>query len=345
MKEKAPKLEEWRQLYQAAIEFKNMKPWEWMYDDDIFAIKDPETGEISYCCIMGNLGEHFGIAGYLGPEGLDGILSMLSGELDPEDLDAMYMQKCLMASFENRDMLSEEDRKIIKELGFKFRGKNEWPLFRNYTPGLFPWFINDKECRFLTHILLQAMHVALMCRDEGKEILYHEDSLTFLTRIPEERDGRLEWHDEYIPATPYTPQYASFYLEDEIRLRRLQLLGRRRGSAWEIDTFYSPGPVRDNDRPYYPKICLIIEQSRGLVLSFNMVKDIKKEGFKFINMFIELIERLGQFPSRVFVQREETYYLLKDICSQLGINIEIVDKLHILQNARYEMYNYFNGLF
>jgi len=250
-----------------------------------------------------------------------------------------------MASFEDREMLSGEDRKVIKELGLKFRGRNQWPLFRNHFPGFFPWFITARESRFLTNILIQAMHVALICRDEGKEFLYHDEPLTFLTRIPEEKNGRLEWYDEYIAATPYTSQYASYHLEDEIKLKRLQLLGRKKGSAWEIDTFYSPGPIKDNDRPYYPKICLVIEQTRGLILCFDMVKDIKNDGFKFIDLITNLIERSGHFPSRIFVQRDETYYLLKDICSQLGINIEMVNRLHILQDARYEMYNFFNGFY
>ncbi|NLC68664.1 MAG: hypothetical protein GX754_07795 [Clostridiaceae bacterium] len=345
MQEKELKLKEWYKLYQAAIEFRNMKPWEWMYDDEIFGVQDPITGEIGYCCIMGNMGGHFGIAAYLGAEGLNGILSILSGEVDPEDPDTLYMQKCLMASFEDRERLSKEDRRIIKELDLKFRGRNQWPLFRKYTPGFFPWYISKEECEFLTHILVQAMQVAKICRDEDKAILYHEEPLTFFVKVPENKNNAIEWHDEYIKARPFNPQYASLYLEDEIKLRRLKQLGRRRGPAWEMDTFYCPWPVTGEDRPYYPKICLVIDQSRGMILCYKMIKDMTKEGFKFFDMFIEILERQRQFPSRVLVQREETYCLVKGICGQLGINLEKVKKLHILQDARYEMYNYFNGLY
>jgi len=345
MNEKSPTIEEWRSLYQVAIEFKKLKPWEWMYDDDIFGVINPETGEICYCCIMGNLGGYFGIGAYLGSEGLNGILKLLSGEVDPEDPDNKYIQKCLMASFEDRDILLKEDRNVIKELGLKFRGRNEWPLFRNHTPGFFPWFINDKECRFLTHILGQAIHVSLMCRDDGKEILYHKDPLTFLTRVPELKNGEIEWHDEYIQVEPFTLKYPSFYMNDEVRIKRLQLLGKRKSSPWEIDTFFSPGPVKDDYRPYYPKIFMIIEQARGIILSCDMVKDIKKEGYKFIENFVNTIECLKMFPSRIYVKREETYYLLEDICKQLGINMEMTDELIRLQSARNDMTNFFNGYF
>lgn len=74
-----PTQAEWRALYEAAVSFKRASCWEWMYDDDIFGVANPETGEVAYCCIMGNAGEHFGIAAYLGAEGLDGVLGLLSG--------------------------------------------------------------------------------------------------------------------------------------------------------------------------------------------------------------------------------------------------------------------------
>ena len=41
------------------------------------------------------------------------------------------------------------------------------------------------------------------------------------------------------------------------------------------------------------------------------------------------------------VQRDETYYLLVNYCKQLGINLEKVDFLQNVEEARYEMYNFF----
>ncbi|KJR48077.1 hypothetical protein UF75_1550 [Desulfosporosinus sp. I2] len=90
-----------------------------MYDDDIFGVVDPETGETAYCCIMGNVGENFAVAGYLGPEGLSGILGLFSGEIDPDESESMFIQKCLMCSFEDRSLLEASDLKQIKELGYQ----------------------------------------------------------------------------------------------------------------------------------------------------------------------------------------------------------------------------------
>lgn len=40
-----PSLQEWKALYGAALEFKELAPWDWMHDCDIFGVKDPENGE------------------------------------------------------------------------------------------------------------------------------------------------------------------------------------------------------------------------------------------------------------------------------------------------------------
>lgn len=61
----------WQNLYQAMAEFKNMRPWEWMHDDDVFAVQNPVHGELGYCCIMGALGEVFALGVYLGSDGLE----------------------------------------------------------------------------------------------------------------------------------------------------------------------------------------------------------------------------------------------------------------------------------
>jgi len=51
-----PTLEEWVDLYAAAGALKSLAPWTWMCDDEVFGVKDPESGVIGCCSVMGNLG-------------------------------------------------------------------------------------------------------------------------------------------------------------------------------------------------------------------------------------------------------------------------------------------------
>lgn len=336
-----PNTDEWKKLYEAAINFKKAKCWEWMYDNDIFGVKDPESGEIGYCCIMGNAGEHFAIAAYLGSEGLDGILSILSGAIDLENPDNMFIQKCLMCSFEDRAALKPEDLRIIKELGLKFRGRNEWPVFRHYEPGLFPWFLNAPQCRFLTHVLNEALNVSLRCKN-GKAILDHKTPLTFLVRTATPgKNGELIWEDQYLTAEPPKQDFVSFYINDEMRVKRLRSIKPQKKTILEADTFFTPPPVKEGGRPYYPKVCVLLDHSSGMIISFEMFKDINNEGYKCIEMLANYIEHSGRMPSKLLVSREETYYLFTDVCRQLGIKLEMVDRLDFMEEARYGMFRFF----
>jgi len=55
----APTQDEWKKLYDVAVEFKELAPWRWMKNDDLFAIQDSSGGETGYCSVMGNGGMEF----------------------------------------------------------------------------------------------------------------------------------------------------------------------------------------------------------------------------------------------------------------------------------------------
>ena len=153
-----PSLQEWRALYRAAIDFWQIHPWDWVEDTDLFGVKNPEDGEIGYCCVVGALGEFLGLVAYLGTEGLESYLKIQKSESPEEDI--LSTAKCLVASFEDRKFLQKPDHEVIKRLGLKFRGAKSWPLFRSYEPGYYPWYLNQPQVCFLTHALQQQMSVS-----------------------------------------------------------------------------------------------------------------------------------------------------------------------------------------
>lgn len=335
---KKPSLDEWQALYEAATAFKKARCWEWMYDDDLFGVMDPETGEIAYCCIMGQLGEQYALGAYLGSEGLQSILDMMEGP-DKFSTDLFFIQKCIMASFENREDLEKEDRAMIKELGLKFRGKKQWPQFRSYEPGLYPWFIDAWECRFLTLALQQALEVSLRCRS-SKAIIESDRPNTFLVRVPHNQGGIITWVEQYLEPAPIIKKYVSIEIKDELRLRKVIASGKSKQDVWEVDTFFAPFPVQEkkNERPYYPNVFLIVDRNTDIILGHEMTKDISEEGYQFIHCITDLMIEL-KIPSRILVERDETYHLLNDICRQLNIPLKKVEQLASIPQIIEEMFS------
>lgn len=332
-----PTSAEWSALYEAAVAFKTAKCWEWMYNDDLFGVMDPETGMVAYCCVMGCLGEFFGLGAHLGGEGLQNVLKMLQDSDDEGAPEYYFNQKCLMASFENRNDLDKEDRAVIKSLGMKFRGKKQWPLFRSYEPGFFPWFINAWECRFLTLILQQVLETSLRCRD-GKDFLDHAGLHALLIRVPREEGGTLQWADHYFEIEQFIQKHATVWISDELHLRKVLSSKKKGRGTWEIDTFCIPFPVQEekDERPYYPKIFLILERATGLILRYEAVESLEEKGFLCIDAIVQLLEE-GLVPSRIVVERDETFYLLEEACSQLKIPLEIVPFLKAVPEIREKM--------
>lgn len=331
-----PSLQEWKALYSAAREFKELAPWNWMHDCDIFGIKDPVSGEIGYCCIMGAAGEHYALGLYLGSEGLDGLLRILSGEFSEFKDEALYIQKCLMASFEDRKYLQKQDLAQIKALGLKFRGSHEWPLFRSYVPGFVPWYLTGEEARFLTVALQQAMNVPTRFKkDPG--LLVHPSKTHYFVRVPDKMGGSIIWKDEWLEPLPLKREEPPAIPVGKTTLSRLKKAGLQRRGIWEMDFFYVPAPVWEKgERPYYPYMSLLVDHNSALFLDFQMEKHADNKS-KFPEKFADFIERVKVMPDELLVKRRDVYRLMEPLSAELGIEITMVERLPALEHVQRAM--------
>lgn len=328
----APSETEWRALYNAAKDLRKLKPWNWMSEEHIFGVRNPITDEVGYCCIMGELGEVFALAVYLGNEGLNSYLRIRDGDIDLQGPATMCIQKCLMASFEDRKDLKPEDTKTIKNLGMRFRGRKAWPQFRSFTPGYVPWFLSKDQALFLTTALEQAVYVAKAFRIRRNLLDPPEDDLYFV-RVPKKKRREVVWHDEWME--PLDLEQIPFKRApvDELRLKRLEKTVRERVGAWEIDSFFFPGVVEEGERPYFPRLSIIADARSGYILHFwlNPPWDYPHECVQNIITFFEESRLL---PSGVFVSKQELYHILEPITTRLRIDLEIMDVLGTVEELK-----------
>ena len=161
-----------------------------------------------------------------------------------------------MLSFEDRANLTNEDLQIIKSLGLQFRGHNEWPLFRSFRPGFFPWFIAKEEAEFLTVAIHQAIEVALQF-EKNPNLLSSIDEDYYLVRVPHIENDAIVWKNELLKTQPYKEFEIKTKPVDEKLLERINKLHILQKDTWEIDYFFYPSAVKEkNERPFYPYIIL-----------------------------------------------------------------------------------------
>jgi hypothetical protein len=326
-----PTIEEYRRLYAAAAVFKEAAPWTWMTEDEIFGVRSPETGEVGYASVMGQLGEHLALGLYLGSQGLDDFYRMSQGD-EHENPTFLLETHQLQASFEDRDVLYPEDRETMKALGLKFRGRQAWPAFRNFTPGYLPWLVTSAEARFLTMALEQAMDVTDRLAKNR-------------TLLKPPREGHVlvrtltvgGWADEWF--VPPAPPERILPPVDATRLTTMrQKLPSSRYNL-QVDIFPLPGSFKEKDdpRPYLAYNLLVVEASSSFILAADVLSPKPTLDAVWAQVPAKLLDalvRFGSLPQQVTVRRPWFRRLLAATVTGLGGQIKLAHRLPALDQAR-----------
>lgn len=290
----------WKEFYEAAIEYRDLEPWEWMYDNDIFGVQDPESGEIGYCCVMGNAGEVYALGLYLGDEGFKSYLLLLNqpDEISQEDRIALGLNQILLkAEFVDRKGLTEKDLKQIKALGLKFRGPNQWVQARYHLPGTLGWPINVEQAKRLTHALRQTCVVAIRFR-EDEDLLYgNEDKM--LVRVPEQKGEQLTWKDRYIPIKEYdiTP-FPVIEPSPALVKKAKQELKHSKGALLFLFQYIQRQVKGDDGLPFFPRLAMWISYPDGMIINMELMDP--KDGLEKLQAsFFRLIHQMGVIPRQI----------------------------------------------
>lgn len=120
-------LEKWKALYEVADRVKKLEPWKDFCDIDVIAIRTEKMKEPAYFSIMGNAGDCYGICVYEGNVALNQLMMVVCQEQVNVSRELLaYKQTALACYWGNREELTKEQYNRIKELGYKYRGKNQW---------------------------------------------------------------------------------------------------------------------------------------------------------------------------------------------------------------------------
>ncbi len=330
----SPTLSSLKKLYGLMAEIKTLAPWKWMCETDVFGVQNPHTKEVGFVSIMGQAGEHYAVAAYLGEVGLFGLwrLHEAGPNISPE---MIFETPQLQASFENREMLHPQDRDQIKKLGLKFRGRNAWPLFRSYRPGCFPWYLDKDEVLFLQYILEQTLEVAPRFKKDP-DLLEPGSEDEYLVRTASKKGKQLTWKDATMHIPPPGPVTVSSKVDSETYCRFKELPKSR--ISVEIDFFMTPIPIRGEvDRPFYPYMLLMVDSAKGLVVGTELLQPIPSlQGMweEIPQHLIAGLAKLNLKPAKISVRSDLLYSLLHQLCADLEITLQGAHRLPMLDEAR-----------
>lgn len=331
---KEASLEQWRVLYEAATRIKERKPWEKFWDMDLIGIRDGAEEDTVFFSILGRGGDCYGIAVYEGYEGLNSFLMLaMQQSMNLSVQYAMFNQKNLTCYWGNRDELTNKQRSIIKELGYKYRGKNQWLYFMSFEPGYYPYNMDAEEVQRMS-VYLQDLDLALQYYDAANVKVDFENGNMFLFTFGKDKKT-WEFGESPLPFTSF--QFGNLMITDEELLSDLEEAVKC-DVVLEADISVLGASVSDKkyDRPANPALSLLGDAHSGTVIKFEMVQPEDDAIVMLAEILIGFIFQYGA-PMEIRVSNVIVEAGLEQICDVCGIKLRRVKRLRGLDSFMQEM--------
>ncbi len=322
----ATHLDAWRRLYAAADLVKKLAPWTWMDETDVFGVQFPETTEIGYVSVMGGLGVHFAVSVYLGDHAVHRFLDIEESPDTEESVMHVLELPQLMVSFEDREELEKEDRELIKQLGLKYRGRNNWPLFRSYRPGFYPWLLEAPEVERLAVALEQFAGVAMRFED-NPELLERDDA--FLVRVYHEEGEQSEWIDRYRKLPP--PD--SVRLNIRVPRSDIQQFQSAESEIPSAEVAFNVTPMRvgqRGERPTVVYMLLVVEPESYYILGMEAIspsEGLDKMREELPAKLIAIFNKSEIRPRELRICSPQLDQLLGPVMRDLGVKLTFTPEL------------------
>lgn len=317
-------LDQWKALYEVTTRIKELKPWENFWDMDLIGVLKEDDDEPIFYSILGRGGNCYGIAVYEGFEGLNSFLMLtMQQSMNLSSEYAMYNQKNLTCYWGNREELTTKQRKIIKELGYTYRGKNQWLYFLSFEPGYYPYNMDREEIlRMSEH--MQNLESALKCYEKEQVQVDFEHGNMFHILLDKDKEI-VSFGEMPLPFTAF--QFGNLLITDEELLSDLAKVPKG-NAVLEADVSVLGASIADKkyDRPANPALSLLGDANSGAIIKFEMLEPEDDAIVMLAEILIGFIFQFGA-PKEVRVTNVITEAGLEQICDVCGIKLRRVKRL------------------
>lgn len=330
-------LEQWKVLYEAATQIKELKPWEKFWDMDLIGIRYGAEEDMVFFSILGRGGNCYGIAVYEGYEGLNTFLMLtMQQSMNLSSEYAMFNQKNLTCYWGNRDELTNEQRKVIKDLGYSYRGKNQWLYFLSFEPGYYPYNMDEEEVVRMSGYL-QDLGLALRYYDDVNIKVDFESGNMFLFSFGKDKKT---WNFGEAPL-PFTAfQFGNLLITDEELLDDLAKASKC-NAVLEADVSVMGARITDKkySRPANPALSLLGDASSGTIIKFEMLEPDDDPIVMLAEIVVGFIFQYGA-PKEIRVSNVIVEAGLEQLCNVCGVKLRRVKRLQGLDSFKQSMYRF-----
>lgn len=323
------------ELYKAAFDFKAVKPWTKLNEDDFFAVKFSD-GVIGYVSVVGHRVNTLGLMLLIGNEGAS-CLKNIEDVYDPSTADRVdefnfgIRQDCATLTFMCKSELDpgyvEDIRKFAKENGISLRGKNMFPGFVRYLPQRPPWSLaKEKDRKYMRQALEAATELAKRLENCDKsEFRFGE--MPVMPLMKKTKNG-------YSCGSTMLPEHSHVKEYEPLR-SDIVFKNYKTKVDLECGMLNLPTPIFNEklSSPEYPVVIMCIESMIKLKTSFReedlMITDpisyTDAVSEDMLKSFTECLIENRITPKTIKVSDERTRALLSDICKRCGVEL-IVEK-------------------
>lgn len=264
---------QFREAMEQAKMVRELQPWKELWDQDVFCIKDPDTGLLDFVSILGRGGEVFALHVHHGVEGYNLWQRTMLGTMPMDDPD-LYLQSLRVTEVEfvNKGQMEPEDLSLYKQIPFitPSRGRQLWMKFRRYHPRAgAPWFPNTEDMpRLIRAMRLCTKYIELLraASKAGRFKYEHQDGGEgqLATSLPcftlTERATKRALSGEDLSAWDFSHVSMNWQEADELAVAfeplefELQQFANlaQVDEAWELGAVYLRQPVGTPEGPVLP---------------------------------------------------------------------------------------------
>lgn len=328
-----------RALREASLALREMEPWKWMREEDLFGMVDPATGTLHIAAVLGHEEGPPGLVLYRGERGYRFLFRKQDDPGSPIDPDIAMEEDSLIVEFVPQSDLKQHDLDLLEASGgvpppAKSKRKSAGtPRYRSHLPAHLPWLPDKPEVELLTTALVLAQAFTALV-DESPDFYGKRpyEEIPVYTRVGANPDSpwKLDWvrldfsqrdgPAQFVPAQE---------LLDDARTRMQDPL-----KAWELEAYHPPTVIPKPRRPFFPRASVIADAENGRFLDIELSHPEEPVGEHAGRSLLDTIRESGYRPAALYVNTPALAEALWAVCEQLSIRLRYRARLRQTEAIR-----------